>query len=143
MRNGLLCLGWIVACGLQMALGSSAAVADDWPQWRGPQRDGVWRETGIVQRFDTPRLTPKWRVPIAAGYSGPTVAAGRVYVTDRVTEPEQAERVHCFDAATGKLLWTYSYPCVYRNVSYTAGPRASVTLDEGRAYALGTMGHLH
>ena len=143
MRIGLLCLGCLFACAWQLAVLPVVGMADDWPQWRGPQRDGVWRERGIIERFKTERLTPKWRVPISAGYSGPTVADGRVYVTDRVTEPEQVERVHCFDASNGQTVWTFSYPCVYRNVSYTAGPRASVTIDEGRAYALGTMGHLH
>src|SRR5687768_6407765 len=87
--------------------------ADEWPQWRGPKRDGVWRETGIIEKFAEPKLTPVWSVPIGAGYSGPTVAAGRVYVTDRVTEPEQQERVHCFDAKTGGQRWSYSYPAVY------------------------------
>jgi outer membrane protein assembly factor BamB len=119
----------------------AAARADDWPQWRGPNRDGVWRETGIVERFESPEIKVRWRVAIASGYSGPTVADGRVYVTDRVVEPEQIERVHCFDWETGQRIWSHSYPCEYRNVSYEAGPRAAVTIDQGRAYSLGTMGH--
>jgi outer membrane protein assembly factor BamB len=120
----------------------AVALADDWPQWRGPQRDGVWRETGIIDRFDSPQLPIKWRVPIGNGYSGPTVANGRVYVMDRVAEPEQIERVHCIDETTGDKVWSHSYDALYRNVGYTAGPRASVTVDEGKAYSLGTMGHL-
>ena len=70
-----------------------AAAGDDWPQWRGPNRDGVWSETGVVDRFDSPEIEVKWRVPISSGYSGPTVAKGRVYVTDRVARPEEIERV--------------------------------------------------
>ncbi|MEK6674383.1 MAG: PQQ-binding-like beta-propeller repeat protein [Planctomycetota bacterium] len=120
---------------------SVAARSDDWPQWRGPNRDGVWRESGIVEKFASSELTPIWRAPIASGYSGPTVASGRVYVTDRMTEPKQVERVHCFDSKTGKNLWTHTYDCPYRDVGYEAGPRASVTIHDGRAYALGTMGH--
>lgn len=120
--------------------GVRPVAADDWPQWRGPTRDGVWRESGLVEKFDSPQIEVRWRVPISSGYSGPTVADGRVYVTDRVAEPEQIERVHCFDAKTGEPVWSHSYDCVYHDVSYTAGPRASVTIDEGRAYALGTMG---
>lgn len=118
-------------------------MADDWPQWRGPNRDGVWRETGLVEKFAAPELKVTWRKPIGSGYSGPTVADGRVFVTDRLVEPTQVERVHAFDEKTGESLWTYSYPCEYVNVGYTAGPRASVTIDEGRAFALGTMGHLN
>src|SRR5487761_1400799 len=83
---------------------SSAVVADDWPQWRGPTRDGVWHETGIIEHFDSPQIKPRWRVPISSGYSGPTVADGRVYITDRVAEPKQIERVHCFDSATGEKI---------------------------------------
>ncbi len=118
------------------------AVADDWPQWRGPTRDGVWRETGIIDKFDKPQLDIVWRAEVSSGYCGPTVADGRVYVTDRVVEPKQVERVHCFDAKTGRRLWSHVYDCPYRGVQYDAGPRASVTIDDGRAYSLGTMGHL-
>jgi len=116
--------------------------ADEWPQWRGPNRDGVWSETGIIEEFAGPSIPLRWRAPVSSGYSGPTVAGGRVYLTDRLTEPEEIERVLCFDAETGRPLWTHSYPCPYVSVGYRAGPRASVTLDDGRAYALGTMGHL-
>ncbi|MGE0760551.1 MAG: PQQ-binding-like beta-propeller repeat protein, partial [Pirellulaceae bacterium] len=126
-----------------LSLGGVTMVsADDWPQWRGPGRDGVWRESGIVEKFAGPELTLKWRVPVGAGYSGPTVARGRVYLTDRVTEPRQQERVLCFDEQTGKTLWSYAYDCTY-TISYTAGPRACVTVADGQAFALGAMGHLY
>jgi len=124
-----------------LALAGSFLFADEWPQWRGANRDGVWREKGIVQKFDNKQLPIRWRAEIAGGYSGPTVANGRVYVTDRLTSPTQVERVHCFDAMTGEKIWSYSYECRYRQVSYPTGPRASVTVDNGRAYSLGTMGH--
>lgn len=117
--------------------------ADDWPQWRGPQADGVWRETGIVEKLPEKQIPIKWRAPIGAGYNGPTVAAGRVYVMDRLVDPTQVERVHCFNAATGEPIWSYSYDCRYAKVGYPAGPRGCVTIDNGRAYALGTMGNLH
>ncbi len=120
-----------------------ASSAADWPQWRGPSRDGVWTETGVVERFESGQLPIKWRVPVSSGYNGPTVAGGRVFVMDRVTEPSEQERVHCFDAATGARLWSSAYECVYERVQYEAGPRASVTINEDRAYSLGTMGHLH
>jgi outer membrane protein assembly factor BamB len=117
-------------------------LAGDWPQWRGPSRDGVWRETGIVKTLDGLASRVLWRVSIANGYSGPTVAGGRVYVTDRLSSPAQVERVHCFDASTGKPIWSHSYECVYQKVEYKDGPRAAVTINDGRAYSLGTMGHL-
>ncbi len=115
--------------------------ADDWPQWRGTGRDGVWRETGVIEKFVGPEIPRRWSVEIAAGYCGPTVADGRVYVTDRLTEPEEVERIHCFDWTDGSKIWTHSYPCKYAKLGYRDGPRASVTIDRGRAYALGAMGH--
>ena len=121
---------------------AGANLADDWPQWRGPNRDGVWRETDIVQKFDASELPARWRVRIGPGYSGPTVAGGRVYVTDRVTVPTQLERIHCFDAMTGEHLWSHTYDCAYERIEHRDGPRASVTIDDGRAYSLGAMGHL-
>lgn len=117
--------------------------ADDWPQWRGPGRDGVWRETGIVMSFPASELKPVWSVPIGPGYCGPTVAGDLVFVMDRVTVPEQQERVLCFDRTSGKPRWIHAYPCVYRDVDYALGPRASVTVMDGRAFTLGTMGHAH
>jgi outer membrane protein assembly factor BamB len=114
----------------------------EWPQWRGPNRDGVWAETGIVDAFDAPDIRIKWRAPISAGYSSPTVAAGRVYVTDRVAEPNEIERVHCFDWQTGKPIWSHSYDCHYDGFGYRAGPRAAVLVDGGRAYSLGAAGRL-
>ncbi len=122
---------------------TNCCVSEDWPQWRGPDRDGVWHETGLIDRFTTPQLPIKWRVPLGPGYCGPTVAKGRVYVMDRLTKPTDVERILCFDEHTGHLLWEHSYPCTYDRISYTAGPRASVTVAAGRAYALGSMGHLH
>lgn len=137
LRNGLLTIFFLTLAGIPFSW------ADDWPQWRGPGRDGVWRETGLVQKFLKSQLDVLWRVKISSGYSGPSVADDRVYVTDRITEPAEQERVLCFDAKTGKNLWSHSYDCSYPGVQYPAGPRATVTVDHDRAYALGTMGHLY
>ena len=114
--------------------------AADWPQWRGPNRDGVWREKGIVQKLDN--LQVRWRTEVANGYCSPTVAGGRVYITDRLTTPAQVERVHCFDAMTGDEIWSHSYECNYGRVGYPDGPRAAVNINDARAYSLGTTGRL-
>lgn len=140
--------GWLIP-GLMFALtltiswsATNPAYGEDWPQWRGPGRDGKWNETGIVEKFTSKQIPHKWSVPISSGYSGPTVADGRVFVTDRLVEPEQTERVLCFDEKTGEKLWTYAYPCPYSGIGYQAGPRACVTIDGDKAYALGAMGNL-
>ncbi len=133
----------LLASTILFLLFSTTAIADDWPQWRGPKRDGVWRERDILRRFPEEGLRRQWGVPIGPGYSGPVVADGYAYVTDRVVEPEQKERVHCVDMINGKKLWTFEYPCQYVNIGYMAGPRACPIVDDSNVYTLGTMGNLH
>src|SRR4051794_9898024 len=105
-----------------LALGlAAAAPADDWPQWLGPNRDGVWRDPNppTTPPKDAPPV--RWRAPVAGGFASPAVAGGRVYVTDRVPAPSAtkpadpfqrptqpgSERVQCFDAADGKQVWAH------------------------------------
>ena len=136
----LLSLSVIAACA-----GAAAPTPPgmDWPQWRGSNRDGIWHESGIVQKFDGPEIKVKWHVPVSNGYSGPTVADGRVFVNDRITEPKSQERVHCFDWETGEELWSFAYDADYKGISSPDGPRASVTVSGGRAYSLGAAGNLY
>lgn len=132
------------------------ALGDDWPQWFGPARDGVWREQGILKTF--PKDGPKvaWRVPIGSGYAGPAVSNGKVYVADRVlakgaevpknsfdakTPIGGVERVLCLDEKTGAVVWTHEYPATYR-LSYASGPRCTPVIADGKVFALGAMGHL-
>lgn len=138
-----------------LALLTAHAWADDWPEWLGPRRDGVWRETGIVERLAADGPKVRWRTPVRAGYTGPAVADGRVYVMDRVVargskNPKNvfsrdsvpgSERVLCLEEATGKNLWEHEYDCPYQ-VSYPAGPRTTPLVRDGRVYTLGTMGDL-
>ncbi|HJZ58422.1 MAG TPA: PQQ-binding-like beta-propeller repeat protein, partial [Gemmataceae bacterium] len=138
-----------------LVLIASPAAAADWPQWMGPNRDAVWSETGIVEKFPAGGPKVLWRAPVGGGYSGPAVAGGKVYVTDRilhkgVTNPSDpfdvkdlpgGERVLCFDAKTGKELWKYEYECEYQ-ISYPVGPRCTPTVHDGKVYTLGAMGHL-
>lgn len=134
---------------------SATAWGEDWPQWLGPQRDGIWRETGILEKFPPGGPSTRWRTEIAAGYAGPAVAAGRVYVTDRVeaegtkkpASPFErgnipgTERVLCLNESDGKLLWKHEYDCPY-TVSYPLGPRTTPVVHEGKVYTLGAEGNL-
>src|SRR3954462_9138592 len=140
--------------GLTAALTLAGSLrADDWPQWLGPQRDGVWREAGLLQKFPKEGPKVRWRIDIGSGYSGPAVAEGRVYVTDRIlgegtrnagafndtTVVPGKERVLCLDEPTGKILWKHEYDCPYQ-VSYAAGPRTTPLVHGRKVYTLGTMG---
>src|SRR6476620_10287977 len=73
---------WLVAFALFVLPGPGRA--DDWPQWLGPQRDGVWRETGILKQFPSGGPKVLLRSPIGGDYAGPAVSGGKVYGTDRV-----------------------------------------------------------
>lgn len=129
--------------------------ADDWPQWMGPQRDGVWRETGVVKTLPDGGPHVRWRVKIGGGYAGPAVAGNRVFVTDKqlaagTADPENpfardrrqaSERVLCLDDKDGSIVWKYEYDCPY-TVSYPAGPRTTPVVRDGRVYTLGAEGHL-
>jgi outer membrane protein assembly factor BamB len=134
----------LLASALTLTLTGVRANADDWPQWRGSDRDGRWNEQGIRDDLPDGQLPLAWSVDIGPGYCGPTVANGRVYLMDRqVTDRNETERILCFDSAKGMLLWQVEYKAPYGNVGYAAGPRASVTIDQGRAFAVGSRGNFH
>ena len=146
----------------------SPSQADDWPQWLGPNRDAVWREDGIVDRFPEggPRL--RWKTKLGAGYSGPAVSKGRVFVMDRLMpglDPAKAKLLHdgqpprnvnfirkllpgserlvCLSESDGKMIWAHEWDCPYTTVAaYAIGPRATPTVDGDRVYALGAEGNL-
>jgi outer membrane protein assembly factor BamB len=139
---------FLLRASVPLWLIATVAQADDWPTWRGANRDGVWREDGILEKFEEKhlengRLKRRWTAPVGSGYSGPTVAGGKVFVADRETTPKEIERIRAFDWKTGRELWKHEYECRYGDIGYQAGPRASVTIDGDRAYALGARGRLH
>jgi outer membrane protein assembly factor BamB len=146
---------WLVALLTLLVLGPTSGRAEDWPQWLGPQRDGVWRETGVLDKFPAKGPTVRWRTPIGGGYAGPAVSDGRVFITDRILakgarngdnpfakdKTPGKERVLCLDEPTGKILWKHEYPVEYE-ISYPCGPRTTPVVRDGRVYTLGAMGDL-
>jgi outer membrane protein assembly factor BamB len=153
----LLCLGF-----------APVLQAEDWPQWLGPRRDAVWREDGIIDKFPPNGPPLRWKTKLGGGYSGPAVAAGRVFVMDRQAPDTNLadakllhdgppprninflrkllpgkERVVCLNEADGKILWVHQWDCPYTTVAaYAIGPRATPTVDGNRVYALGAEGNL-
>ena len=138
-----------VGCAMALAMAAVAVVsADDWPQWRGPERLAVWQETGIVDELPD-ELKVAWRTPLRAGYSGPAVADGRVFITDWAEDPDSrtldgTERALALDEQTGEVLWTHAWQTSYRmlSVAYAVGPRATPTVDGDRVYVVGGTGRL-
>jgi outer membrane protein assembly factor BamB len=125
----------------------------------GPNRDAVWTETGIVDRLSPEGPKVLWRAAVGVGYAGPAVVGNRVFVADYVTKDEikastggpgdfnraaltGVERVLCFSADKGELLWKHAYECKY-SIAYPGGPRCTPTVHGGKVYALGAMGNLH
>ena len=153
----------VLWCGLVASLGLATASelsakgspgGDDWPQWMGPQRDNVWRETGLLEKFPAGGPKVVWRSPVKIGYAGPAVAQGKVFVMD-FTSPGNVqvdnfarkefpgtERIVCVDEATGKVLWEHAYEVVY-SVSYPSGPRCTPIVDGALLYTLGGEGNLN
>ena len=138
--------------------------ADDWPQWLGSQRDGVWRERGIVERFPEGGPVLRWSARIHGGYAGPSVAAGRVFVPDFIRAPDGKEkkfggkpknehyrrvsltgreRLLCLSEKDGRMLWSYEHPATYTHAKlYANGPRTTPLVEGDRVYTLGAEGRL-
>jgi outer membrane protein assembly factor BamB len=121
--------------------------AEDWPQWRGHDRDGVWHETGILKKFPAGGLPILWRAPVGYGFSSPVIANDRLYVTDvLVDRPKVRGRVLCFEEITGKLLWTFSrertnYPAWAFTPGQEPSPNGTPVVHDGKVYATGPQAH--
>jgi outer membrane protein assembly factor BamB len=113
--------------------------ANEWPRWRGPTGDGTWSPEGVPDEVWKAEPENEWRLEIGGGFGGVTVAGGRVYVMDRPKKAGNEERVLCVDA-NGRVLWSHAWEADYGSMEYGSGPRASVTVHEGAAYALGATG---
>jgi outer membrane protein assembly factor BamB len=143
-RRSVRCAQAVAACLLIVS--TSSLRADDWPQWRGLGRLAVWSESGLIDRFPETGLHVTWRVPVHAGYSGPAVAGGRVFVTDsrRTSGSRMVERVLAIDEQTGRVLWSKEWDANYSGLetTFALGPRATPTVDGDRVYVVGAMGNL-
>lgn len=132
---------WIsVIAGSLFLIGSTLIFAQDWPQWRGPNRDG--KVTGFVAPQNWPQeLTQSWRVTVGSGDATPAMAGEKLYVFARQGEDEVTL---CLDAATGDELWRNSYAAqaVTGPGIRHPGPRSSPAVAEGKVVTLGVGGIL-
>ncbi|OAI54535.1 hypothetical protein AYO44_14730 [Planctomycetaceae bacterium SCGC AG-212-F19] len=119
------------------AIGQSTSA---WPQWRGPNRDGVSPEKGLLTAWppEGPRVV--WKVGTGAGYSSPAVAGGRVFL---LVQQGDNEAVVCWAAPDGKELWRHSYPARFTNPEAGTGPHATAVVVGDRVYTVGATGMFH
>ncbi len=123
-------------CLLALVL-SGAARADDWPNWRGPTRDGISKETGWTSTWPAEGPKVLWKKSIGIGFASMTVSEGRVYAMGHV---DTDDVVYCFDAVTGKEIWKKSYPSeLYKNM-HEGGPCATPTVEGDSVYTLSKGG---
>lgn len=129
---------WIVV-GFLLASSGAHVNADDWPQWRGPNRDAKSAETGLLTTWQNEGPEELWRISIGDGFSGISIAKDRVYT---MFGTAQGEVVLCVGAENGGDIWRFPYSGRFTE-SRGNGPRATPTVADGRVYALGGAGMLH
>lgn len=124
-----------------VCLSAAAACADDWPQFLGPRRDGVSRETDLLKTWPKEGPPLRWEKKVGEGFSGPVVAGEDLIVFHRVGNEEV---VDCWNALTGKEIWTFRYPTKYEDaLGKGDGPRSTPVIIENRIITLGAEGKLH
>jgi outer membrane protein assembly factor BamB len=133
----LLVLGsaaFLIAAGVR-------AAAEDWPQFLGPERNGVYRGPALAETWGPQGPKVVWRKSIGQGFSGPVVVQGRVILFHRIGDQEIVDAI---DARTGAAQWRYAYASSYRDdFGFDEGPRAVPVVADGIVYTFGAEGQLH
>jgi len=122
--------------------GAGAVDADLPPYWtdfRGPARDGVYRERAVLTTWPSAGLTPLWKQPVGEGYASFVIAGGHAFTIEQRADREV---VAAYDVRTGRELWTHAWPARFSEMMGGDGPRATPTWSGGMLYALGASGEL-
>src|SRR5262249_49728791 len=131
---------WFSAQVLTLVL-VAGALAADWPQWRGPERTGISKETGLLQEWPREGPALRWKATdLGTGYSTPAIAGGRVYLQTTRGDEEFAVAL---DEKNGKELWSVAIGKIGRNVGpQYPGTRSTPTVDGDLLYCLSSDGQL-
>ena len=129
----------ILACNFLYNNSVAQDAIDDWPQWRGPNRDGISRETGLLKAWPLEGPQVLWRVPSGEGYAGIVIAKGRGYT---MFGQGESEFLIGFDPASGKETWRYKMDGIFYN-DQGNGPRSTPLVDGDWVFGLSGNGKLH
>lgn len=121
------------------ALSSFDAIGLDWPRWRGPDANGISKETGWSTSWPDEGPKQLWKANVGTGFSSISVANGRAYTVGNLKD---RDTVYCFDAKTGQERWKHSYPAPLDDHYYDGGSSATPTIDGDKVYHLARRGGL-
>src|SRR5687768_3596088 len=114
--------------------------ADDWPQFLGPKANGTSAEKNLIDTFPDGGPPLVWEKDVGAGYSAPSVRAGKLVLHHRL---KNEEIVEAFDTADARPIWRYTYPSSFVDpYGYNNGPRCTPLLTSNRCYTFGAEGKL-
>jgi len=131
----------LVPLGVALLISWPNVVAQsaNWPNFRGPNHDGVTADGDWISDWKSGAPKVNWRADVGAGFSSVAVVDGRVFT---MGNRSQVDYVYALEEKSGKVLWNYSYPCTSDDVSNKRGPRATPTVAALRVFTLSHMGHL-
>ncbi len=115
----------------------SSLRAADWPHWRGPDRNGISRETGWLDHWPANGPPVAWKAKVGAGFSSVAVASGRLYTMGHANDHDT---VWCLDTATGKVLWQHAYPADLGDKYFEGGTTGTPTVEGDRVFTLSRWG---
>ncbi len=116
---------------------SLAALANDWPQWRGPNRNGISQETSWSDAWPANGPKVAWKANVGLGFSSFVVGNGRAFTLGRA---EEQDTVWCFDANTGKVVWKHSYPAELGDKFFEGGTAGTPTISGDHVFILSRWG---
>jgi outer membrane protein assembly factor BamB len=128
-----------VVTAVLFAMAATSAFCDDWPQWRGPNRDAISLETGLMDSWTSGGPKLLWQKPLGEGFSCMAVAQGRVFT---LFQDPKGQYLASLDEKTGDKLWTVRTGDFYEDRMGGNGPRSTPTVDGSRVYVFDALGNL-
>lgn len=131
-------LRWLIALRV-VFYAYAPTFAEDWPCWRGPERNGVSREDSWNDGWSDSGPVQLWKAKVGIGFSSTTIANGRLYT---IGNTDDVESVVCLDVLSGKLLWKHDYACPLDDRFFEGGPTSTPTIDGDSVFVLSRTGEV-